>query len=156
LRDATGDRIRTLGKEFGTTTGRPRRCGWFDAVAVRYTARLGGVDSLALMMMDVLGHLDEIQVCVAYEVDGQRVTVFPCDASTLRRAKPIYETWPGWNQDVTGARSMSDLPERAKEYLSRISELVGVPVRVVSVGPDREQTIFTDRAQLTSLVACTH
>jgi adenylosuccinate synthase len=154
LHDATGEKIRKLGNEFGTTTGRPRRCGWFDAVAVRYTARLSGVDSLSLMMMDVLGHFDELKVCVAYEIDGERHEYFPCDASTLRRATPIYETLPGWQQDVTGARSMADLPEQAHAYMARISELIGVPVRVVSVGPDREQTIFTDRAQLTSPIAC--
>lgn len=152
----TGEKIRTLGNEFGTTTGRPRRCGWFDAVAVRYTARLGGIDSLALMMMDVLGHFDEINVCVAYEIEGKRVETFPCDAATLRNAKPIYETLPGWNQDVTGARSLDELPPRAHEYLARISELVGVPVRIISVGPDRAQTIFTDREQLIDLVACTN
>lgn len=151
----TGDKIRELGNEFGTTTGRPRRCGWFDAVAVRYTARLGGIDSLALMMMDVLAHFDEIKVCVAYEIDGQRVVDFPCDAAALRRATPIYETLDGWRQDVTGARAMDDLPEKAHEYLERISELIGVPVRIVSVGPDREQTIFTDRAQLVDVEPCT-
>lgn len=144
----TGDKIRKLGNEFGTTTGRPRRCGWFDAVAVRYTARLSGIDSLALMMMDVLAHFDEIQVCVAYEIDGRRVEAFPCDAAELRKAKPIYETLEGWNQDVTGARSLDDLPPKAHEYLARISELIGVPVKVISVGPDREQTIFTCREQL--------
>lgn len=145
---ATGQKIRELGREYGTTTGRPRRCGWFDAVAVRYTARLGGIDALALMMMDVLAHFDEIKVCVAYEVDGQRIERFPCDAGTLRRAQPIYETHAGWRQDVTGARSMSDLPELAHRYLERIGQLVGVPVKIVSVGPDREQTIFVDRQQL--------
>lgn len=150
----TGEKIRELGKEFGTTTGRPRRCGWFDAVAVRYTARLGGIDSLSLMMMDVLGNLEEIKVCVAYDIDGERVEAFPCDADVLRRAKPIYETLPGWNKDVTGARSLDDLPEKAHEYLARISELIGVPVDVVSVGPDREQTIFTDIEQLTDLAPC--
>ncbi len=149
----TGQKIRDLGNEYGTTTGRPRRCGWFDAVAVRYTARLSGVDSLALMMMDVLGHFEEIQVCVAYEIDGQRCERFPCEASILRKAKPIYETLPGWNCDVTGARSLEDLPQRAHEYLQRIGELIGVPVKVISVGPDREQTIFTDRQQLMTLVA---
>lgn len=144
----TGQKIRDLGNEYGTTTGRPRRCGWFDAVAVRYTARLSGIDSLSLMMMDVLAHFEEINVCVAYEIDGQRVENFPCNASTLRKAKPIYETLKGWNQDVTGAREMSDLPPLAHDYLKRISELVGVPVKVVSVGPDRAQTIFTDRQQM--------
>ncbi len=144
----TGQKIRDLGHEYGTTTGRPRRCGWFDAVAVRYTARLGGVDSLSLMMMDVLSHFDSINVCVAYEIDGQRVDRFPCDAGILRRAKPIYETLPGWKSDVTGMRNMADLPDLARRYLNRISELVGVPVKIVSVGPDREQTIFVDKAQL--------
>ncbi len=151
LHDETGEKIRRIGNEFGTTTGRPRRCGWFDAVAVRYTARLGGVDSLALMMMDVLGHFEQIHVCVAYEVDGQRIDRFPTDASTLRKAKPIFETFEGWNQDVTGARTLDDLPPKAHEYLQRIGELVGVPVKILSVGPDREQTIFVDRAALLNM-----
>lgn len=151
LHDETGEKIRRIGNEFGTTTGRPRRCGWFDAVAVRYTARLGGVDSLALMMMDVLGHFEQIHVCIAYEVDGQRIDRFPTDASTLRKAKPIFETFEGWNQDVTAARTLDDLPPKAHEYLQRIGELVGVPVKILSVGPDREQTIFVDRAALLSM-----
>ncbi|GIW98058.1 MAG: adenylosuccinate synthetase [Pirellulaceae bacterium] len=154
LHDETGEKIRQLGNEFGTTTGRPRRCGWFDAVAVRYTARLGGIDCLALMMMDVLAHFDELKVCVAYEVDGQRIDRFPCDAETLRRAQPVYETIQGWKKDVTGARSMEDLPEGAHRYLNRISELIGVPVAVVSVGPDREQTIFVDQQQQSVMAAC--
>ncbi len=143
-----GDNIRKWGNEFGTTTGRPRRCGWFDAVAVRYTARLGGITSLALMMMDVLANLDEINICVAYEIDGERIDRFPCDASSLRKAKPIYETWEGWREDVTGARTMSELPAKAHSYLERVAELIGVPVHVVSVGPDRAQTIFADREVL--------
>lgn len=147
----TGEKIRKIGREYGTTTGRPRRCGWFDSVAVRYTARLSGVDSLSLMMMDVLSHFDTIQVCVAYELDGKRLERFPCDAGVLRRVKPVFETLPGWKVDVTGARTMSDLPDLAHRYLARISELVGVPVRIVSVGPDRQQTIFTDRKQLMSM-----
>ncbi|MGN6543703.1 MAG: adenylosuccinate synthetase, partial [Aureliella sp.] len=148
-----GQKIREIGREYGTTTGRPRRCGWFDAVAVRYTARLSGIDALSLMMMDVLGHLDEIKVCVAYEVDGQRLTNFPCDAAVLRRAVPVYETFRGWKQDVTGVRRLDEFPALAREYLDRISELIGVPVEVVSVGPDREQTIFTDHERLLSMVA---
>ncbi len=147
----TGQKIREIGREYGTTTGRPRRCGWFDAVAVRYTARLSGVDSIALMMMDVLGHFDEVQVCVAYEVDGQRIDRFPCNAGILRRARPIFETLEGWKADVTGVRKMCDLPVQATRYIERISQLIGVPVRIVSVGPDRQQTIFSDRAQLLSM-----
>jgi len=144
LMDATGQKIRDIGREYGTTTGRPRRCGWFDAVAVRYTARLSGIDRLSLMMMDVLGHFEEIQVCVAYELDGKRVEQFPCLADDLRRAKPIYETLAGWNQDVTGVRDIDAMPAEAKTYMKRISELIGVPIGVVSVGPDREQTMFLD------------
>jgi adenylosuccinate synthase len=144
LMDATGQKIRDIGREYGTTTGRPRRCGWFDAVAVRYTARLSGIDRLSLMMMDVLGHFEEIQVCVAYEIDGKRVEQFPCLADDLRRAKPIYETLKGWNQDVTGVRDIDAMPAEAKTYMKRISELIGVPIGVVSVGPDREQTMFLD------------
>ncbi|MEO1618605.1 MAG: adenylosuccinate synthase [Planctomycetota bacterium] len=146
LDDATGDRIRKLGNEFGTTTGRPRRCGWFDAVAVRYTARLSGVTRLALMMMDVLAHLDELHVCVAYELDGERITRFPGHADELRRCKPIYETIPGWKQPVDDVRRESDFPEGALAYVRRIEELVGIPVGVLSVGPDRAQTIFTEQS----------
>lgn len=142
LLDETGQKIRDLGREYGTTTGRPRRCGWFDAVAVRYTARLSGVHYLSLMMMDVLSHFDSIEVCVAYDIDGERTTKFPTSAETLRRCKPIYETLPGWNQDVSGVRKLEDFPVNARRYIDRISELISVPIGVLSVGPDREQTIF--------------
>lgn len=140
--NATGQRIRDLGKEYGTTTGRPRRCGWFDAVAVRYTARLSGIDGLALMMMDVLSHLPEIKICTAYELDGETINRFPSQVGDLRRVNPVYETWPGWEKDVTQVKKLSDFPDGARRYLDRISELVGKPIDVVSVGPDREQTIF--------------
>lgn len=145
-----GQRIRELGREYGTTTGRPRRCGWFDAVAVRYAARLSGVDGLAVMMMDVLSHLEEIQVCVAYLLDGRRIDYFPGHADDLRRVEPIYETIPGWLQDVSQARSMADLPAGAHRYLKRLTELVGRPVEVVSVGPDRAQTIFAKSLEAAS------
>ena len=138
-----GQTIRDLGNEYGTTTGRPRRCGWFDAVAVRYARRLSGVDGLAVMMMDVMSQLPEIQICIGYQIDGQRLDVFPSHADDLRRIQPIYETIPGWQTDVTAARKMEDLPAGAHQYLQRVSELVGCPVDVVSVGPDRAQTIFT-------------
>ncbi len=142
----TGEHIRKLGNEFGTTTGRPRRCGWFDAVAVRYTARLSGVDALSMMMLDVLSELDEIQVCTAYRIDGQEINYFPSHVDDLRRIEPVYETLPGWKQDVTGARSIDDLPENAIRYVRRISELVGIPVEIISIGPDRVQTIFLEEA----------
>ena len=136
-----GQHIRDEGNEYGTTTGRPRRCGWFDAVAARYTARLGGVTSIAITMLDVLSELPEIQVCVAYELDGQRIDYFPAHVNDLRRLKPIYEALPGWQQDVTGARSLDDLPVAAIEYVKSIESLVGRRVEFISVGPDRAQTI---------------
>lgn len=142
-----GQRIRELGREYGTTTGRPRRCGWFDAVAVRYTARLSGIDTIALMMMDVLSRLPEVKICVAYELDGRQITQFPSHADDLRRAKPVYETLPGWMTDVTGVRRRSDLPAGALRYLERVSELVGRPIGIISVGPDRDQTMV-DTAQV--------
>jgi adenylosuccinate synthase len=138
----TGQRIRELGKEYGTTTGRPRRCGWFDAVAVRYTARLSGVDTLSIMMLDVLSHLPEIKISVAYDLDGEKITHFPSHVDDLRRVKPVFETVPGWQQDVSGARHRKDLPAGALRFLDRIAELVGRPVEIISVGPDRDQTIF--------------
>ena len=137
-----GQRIRDLGREYGTTTGRPRRCGWFDAVAVRYTARLSGVNALSIMMMDVLSQLPEVKMCVAYELDGQRITHFPSHVDDLRRVTPIYETLPGWQTDVTAVRRLQDFPAGARRYLDRLSELVGRPVEVISVGPGRDQTIF--------------
>ena len=144
LMDDCGQRIRELGHEYGTTTGRPRRCGWFDAVAVRYTARLSGIDGLAVMMMDVLSHLPEINICVAYELDGDRIEHFPSHADDLRSVKPVLETIPGWEQDVTEIRKIEDLPAGARRYLDRVAELVGRPVHVVSVGPDRAQTMFAE------------
>jgi adenylosuccinate synthase len=138
-----GNRIRELGREYGTTTGRPRRCGWFDAVAVRYTARLSGIDCISLMMMDVLSQLPEVKICTAYEIDGQRTDRFPGHADDLRRAKPIYESFPGWQTDVTKVRRLEDLPAGARKYLDRVSQLVGKPVEIISVGPDRAQTMFT-------------
>jgi adenylosuccinate synthase len=140
-----GQRIREVGREYGTTTGRPRRCGWFDAVAVRYTARLSGVDSLFLTMLDVLSQLEEVKVCVAYELDGARIERFPSHVDDLRRATPVYETFPGWMQDVGGARTMDELPTGARRFLERISQLLGRPVEVVSVGPDREQTVYAQQ-----------
>ena len=151
LDDSTGEKIRKLGNEFGTTTGRPRRCGWFDAVALRYTARLSGVTRLALMMMDVLAHFEELKVCVAYELDGKRLESFPAHADQLRRCKPIYETIPGWNHPVDDVRTVGDFPSGALAYVKRIEELVGIPVGVLSVGPDRAQTIFTEAADVLNL-----
>ena len=136
-----GQRIRDLGGEYGTTTGRPRRCGWFDGVAVRYAVRVSGVDSLAIMKLDVLSQLPEIQLCTAYQLDGRTVHHFPSHVDDLRRVEPVYETLPGWNEDISDVRKMSDLPTNALKYLERVSELVDCPIEMVSVGADREQTI---------------
>ncbi len=139
----TGQHIRDRGNEYGTVTRRPRRCGWFDAVAVRYTARLSGADVLAVMLLDVLSQLPELQVCVAYKLDGRRITDFPSHVDDLRRVEPVYETLPGWQREITDVRRMADLPDNAKRYLHRLEELVGCGAEIVSVGPDREQTILT-------------
>ena len=138
----TGRHIRKRGNEYGTVTRRPRRCGWFDAVAARYTARLSGADALAVMLLDVVSELAELKVCVAYELDGRRITDFPSHVDDVRRVKPIYETLPGWQEEITQIRRFDDLPANARDYLNRIGELVGCPVQIVSIGPDREQTIF--------------
>jgi adenylosuccinate synthase len=144
--NATGQHLRDRGREYGTVTLRPRRCGWFDAVAVRYTARLGGVDSLAIMLLDVLSELEEIKICTAYELDGERVKVFPSHVDDLRRARPVYETLPGWKREISDVRTVAGLPAKSRAYLDRISEVIGREVQIVSVGPDRDQTIFTGKA----------
>lgn len=136
-----GQRIRDAGHEYGTVTGRPRRCGWFDAVAVRYTAALAGLDELAVMLLDVLSGFEELKVCTAYEVDGERTDHFPADAFLLERCRPVYETLPGWRCDVSKVRQRADLPGAARRYVDRLAELLGVRVSIVSVGPDRIQTI---------------
>ena len=138
----TGEHIRNRGNEYGTVTRRPRRCGWFDAVAARYTARLGGVDSLAVMLLDVLSELAELKICTAYELDGRRTTDFPSHVDDLRRVVPVYETLPGWQKEISEVGRLDDLPANARKYLDRISELLRRPVEIVSVGPDRRQTIF--------------
>jgi adenylosuccinate synthase len=137
-----GERIRQKGREFGTVTGRPRRVGWLDAVAVRYTAALSGADEITLMLLDVLSGVPELKLCTAYDLDGERRTHFPSDAYLLERCAPVYESVPGWSEDITGARRLADLPAAARRYIDRVSELVGLKVSVVSVGPDREQTIM--------------
>jgi adenylosuccinate synthase len=137
-----GQQIRKKGNEFGTVTGRPRRVGWFDAMAVRYTAALSGADEITVMLLDVLSGRPELKLCTAYELDGERREHFPSDAYQLERCKPVYESVPGWSEDITGARKLADLPAGARRYVDRISELVGLKVSVVSVGPDREQTIL--------------
>lgn len=139
--DGMGEKIRQTGREYGTVTGRPRRCGWFDAVGVHYAAQLGGVDELSLMLLDVLSVAPEIKICTAYEMNGQRTDIFPGDAFLLEKCQPLYETWPGWGKDISAARKLADLPPAARKYIDRLSEILELPISIVSVGPDREQTI---------------
>jgi adenylosuccinate synthase len=142
LLDSIGDRIRRVGREFGTVTGRPRRCGWFDAVAVRHSARLCGVTEVALMLLDVLTGLDELRIAVAYETpDGRTLSGFPAHVADLERCRPVYATLPGWSDDISTARRWSDLPQAARDYVCFIAEQIGVPISIVSVGPDRQATL---------------
>ncbi len=136
-----GEHLRECGNEYGTVTRRPRRCGWLDAVAVRYTARLSGADAIGVMLLDVLSGLEEVKICTHYRINGQQTVRFPSHVDDLRQVEPVYQTLPGWEQDITGARSVDELPRAARDYLDRISELVDRPVEVVSIGPGREQTI---------------
>lgn len=144
LKDQTGDLIRERGREYGTTTGRPRRCGWFDAVMLRYSVRVNGLTGLALTLLDVLDAFDTIQVCTAYEYKGERLEHFPTDLSILKECRPIYTEVPGWQQDLSEIKSFNELPEKAKEYLTFLSEQVGCPIQIVSVGPRRDQTIVVN------------
>jgi len=142
LHDAIGDRIRERGKEYGTTTGRPRRCGWFDAVVVRYAARVNGLTDLALMSVDTLGGFDEVKVCVAYNYRGQRLESFPARQDVLEECEPIYESFAGWPEDLSAVRDWDGLPAEAKAYVEGIERAVGVPVAAVSIGRAREATIL--------------
>jgi adenylosuccinate synthase len=141
----TGQYLRERGNEYGTVTRRPRRCGWLDAVALLYTTRLSGIDTIAVMLLDVLSGLDELKICTAYEIDENVSAQFPSHVDDLRRAKPVYETLPGWKEEITECRSFDELPTNAQAYLRRISELVGQPIRMISVGPEREQTIAVSK-----------
>lgn len=144
LFDETGEKIRQVGKEFGTTTGRPRRCGWFDAVAARLAARANGLDALAVMKLDVLDGFAEIPIVVGYRAGDRPIDEFPHDPLLLARCEPIYEVQRGWRCSTTGARRWEDLPQAAQDYLRRLEELVGVPIVIVSVGPERDATIVTE------------
>ncbi|HTY57627.1 MAG TPA: adenylosuccinate synthase [Bacteroidota bacterium] len=141
LLDATGERLRALGHEFGSTTGRPRRCGWFDAVALKYSAMVNGIRRIAVTKLDVLDEFDAINVCVAYEAGGKRLRSFPTDAKTLEKIVPVYETLPGWRTSIAGAKSPGELPARARAYIQTLERITGTKVWLVSVGPRRDQTI---------------
>jgi adenylosuccinate synthase len=141
LDDADGERLRANGHEYGTTTGRPRRCGWYDAVIARYAARVNGVTDFVLTKLDVLTGWDKIPVCVAYEVDGKRFDEMPMTQTDFHHATPVYEYFDGWTEDLTGARTFEDLPKNAQLYIRALEQLSGAPFSSVGIGPDREQTL---------------
>jgi adenylosuccinate synthase len=141
LLDEAGDRLREAGAEFGTTTGRPRRCGWFDAPVARYATRVNGVTDFVLTKLDVLTGLAEVPVCVAYDVDGVRHDELPMTQAEFARATPIYETLPGWSEDISGARTLDDLPRNARDYVLALEKMIKAPISVIGVGPGRDETI---------------
>jgi adenylosuccinate synthase len=141
LTDATGDAIRERGDEYGTTTGRARRCGWFDAVAARYVAELNGIDHLVFTKLDILDELPNLRVCTGYQLDGQTIDYIPGNILELARVEPIYEELPGWQAPTDRARRWDELPPNARAYLERLAELIGVPIAIVSVGPTRDDSI---------------
>ncbi len=141
LLNETGDRIREIGHEYGVTTGRPRRIGWFDAVIVNYSARINGMTSIALMLLDVLSEFDTLKLCFAYEHGGKRVDHYPADLDFLGECAPLYKEMPGWKSDITGCRTYEELPALCRAYVEEIEKLTGLPVISISVGPEREATI---------------
>lgn len=142
LTDDCGAHLQSQGREFGSTTGRKRRCGWFDAVVVRHAARVNGLTMLAMTKLDVLSGLEKLRICTGYKIGEQVVDDFPASSSDFERIHPVYEEMPGWNEDISGARSLNDLPETARAYLERLSELVEVPISLVSVGSERSAHIM--------------
>lgn len=140
-----GEKLRGTGAqpwdEFGTTTGRPRRCGWLDGVTLRYAQRINSLTEIAITKLDILSRFDTLKICVAYELDGQRIEAFPTDLSVLAHCRPIYETLPGWGGDISHIRGFEELPPNAREYVSHIENLLGIPASCISVGPGRDQTI---------------
>jgi len=148
LLDDLGEKIREKGAEYGASTGRPRRCGWFDAVVVRASVRINGFEALALTKLDVLDGLDEIRICTGYRVDGVTLESPPADLEVLERCEPVFETLPGWKESSTGTKVYAELPEGARRYIDRVSELVGAPVGIVSTGPNRHETLFRRDAGL--------
>ena len=144
LADENGRYLAEAGHEVGTTTGRPRRCGWFDAVIARYAVAVNGLSDLCLTKLDVLGGLPQLEICTAYQLGGQRWEILPPDQNVLRDAQPVYEQWPGWQADIANCQSFAELPTAAQHYVQRLEELCGVPINLIGVGPERSQTIRRD------------
>jgi adenylosuccinate synthase len=141
----TGNRIRELGHEYGVTTGRPRRCGWFDAVVVKYSARINGMTGLSLMLLDVLGEFETIRLCYQYDFNGEKIDHFPARLDILEECKPVYRELKGWMSDISNCKTYDELPEAAKAYIQAVEDATGVPVKIVSVGPRRDQTIIREQ-----------
>ncbi|KAA0546041.1 adenylosuccinate synthase [Bacillus sp. BGMRC 2118] len=140
LHDEIGNQIREVGREYGTTTGRPRRVGWFDSVVVRHARRVSGITDLSLNSIDVLTGIETLKICVAYQYNGEIIEEFPASLKVLAQCEPVYEEFPGWKEDITGVKSLHELPANARHYIERISQLTGIPLSIFSVGPDRAQT----------------
>lgn len=140
LENETGDQIREVGREYGTTTGRPRRVGWFDSVVVRHARRVSGITDLSLNSIDVLTGIETLKICTAYKYKGEVIEEFPASLKVLAECEPVYEEMPGWTEDITGVKNLSELPANARHYIERVSQLTGIPLSVFSVGPDRSQT----------------
>jgi adenylosuccinate synthase len=147
--EGLGQKLRDRGQEYGTTTGRPRRCGWFDGVAAAYANRLSRFDTVCITLLDVLDAFEEIRVCTAYRLNGGERRSMPASAAEAERVEPVWETLPGWMSDTTGIRRWEDLPERARAYLDRLGELIGAEIGMVGVGPDRTQSIVRPGSWLT-------
>jgi len=145
LSDDTGEKLREKGSEYGATTGRPRRCGWFDAFLVKYSNMINGVEKVAITKLDVLSTFQELNVCVGYELNGRRLKSFPTDLKRLYDVKPIYETLPGWNENIEDSKSYTDLPQKTRDYLNFLSNQTGMQIEIISVGPKRKQTFFAER-----------
>ena len=144
LTDATGERLRFVGHEYGATTGRPRRCGWFDVVAMRYSAMINGIEKIAITKLDVLDQFDEIRVCTGYEYGGRRLKTFPTDGKSLAHITPIYESFEGWRTSLAAVKTYGDLPPNARRYVEALAHLSGTPLWIISVGPRRDQTIIVE------------
>jgi adenylosuccinate synthase len=142
LKGEAGDLIRERAHEYGTTTGRPRRCGWFDAVAARFSTRINGFTGTAITRLDILDDFEQLKICVGYELDGKTINYFPANVAALERCQPIYEELPGWQAPTTHIRHYDKLPAEARQYLARLEELTAAPVNLICVGPEREETIY--------------
>jgi adenylosuccinate synthase len=146
LTDETGERLRTIGNEYGATTGRPRRCGWYDAVALEYSAMISGIDRIAVTKLDVLDTFKSIKVCVGYEYRGKRLKSFPADTTSLEHITPVFEEFAGWETPLSAIGSYADLPRNARDYVEALAALTGTRVWLVSVGPRRDQTLLIDNS----------